>query len=93
MEECISGAVTLELRKVEILNSFIWINDRRISNEPCEGKNNYVKQILSNANGMSNFQRARNRILYSQNKYETYTMNEHTDRIKRIGNPRGAYKK
>lgn len=26
-------------------------------------------------------------------KYETYTMNEHTDRIKRIGNPRGAYKK
>ena len=33
---------------------------------------------------MSNFQRARNRILYSQNKYETYTMNEHTDRIKRM---------
>ena len=42
---------------------------------------------------MSNFQRARNRILYSQNKYETYTMNEHADRIKRIGNPKGAYKK
>ena len=42
---------------------------------------------------MSNFQRARNRIFYSQNKYETYTMNEHTDRIKRIGNPRGSYKK
>ena len=42
---------------------------------------------------MSNFQRARNRILYSQNKYETYTMNEHTDRIKRIGNPRGALQK
>ena len=62
-------------------------NDRRISNGPCEGKNDYVKKILSNANGMSNFQRVRNRILYSQNKYETYTMNEHTDRIKRIGNP------
>ena len=77
----------------EILNSFTWINDRRISNGPCEGKNNYVKKILSNANGMSNFQRARNSILYSQNKYETYTMNEHADRIKRIGNPRGAYKK
>ena len=40
-----------------------------------------------------NFQRARNRILYSQNKYETYTMNKHSDRIKRIGNPRKAYKK
>ncbi|WP_270609002.1 transposase, partial [Faecalibacillus faecis] len=77
----------------EILNSFTWINDRRISNGPCEGKNNYVKKILSNANGMSNFQRARNSILYSQNKYETYTMNEHADRIKRIGNPKGAYKK
>ena len=85
--------MTLEHWKEEILNSFTWINGRRISNGPCEGKNNYVKKILSNANGMSNFQRARNRILYSQNKYETYTMNEHTDRIKRIGNPRGAYKK
>ena len=93
VEESTSVAVTLEHWKEEILNSFTWINDRRISNGPCEGKNNYVKKILSNANGMSNFQRVRNRILYSQNKYETYTMNEHTDRIKRIGNPRGAYKK
>ena len=25
--------------------------------------------------------------------FETYTTNEHTDRIKRIGNPRGTYKK
>lgn len=93
VEESISVAETLDNWKEEILNSFTWINDRRVSNGPCEGKNNYVKKILSNANGMSNFQRARNRILYSQNKYETYTMNEHTDRIKRIGNPRGAYKK
>lgn len=93
VEESMSVADTLENWKEEILNSFTWINDRRISNGPCEGKNNYVKKILSNANGMSNFQRARNRILYSQNKYETYTMNEHTDRIKRIGKPRGSYKK
>ena len=60
MEESISVAVTLEHWKEEILNSFTWINDRRISNGPCEGKNNYVKKILSNANGMSNFQRVRN---------------------------------
>lgn len=93
VEESMCVADTLENWKEEILNSFTWINDRRISNGPCEGKNNYVKKILSNANGMSNFQRARNRILYSQNKYETYTMNEHTDRIKRIGKPRGNYKK
>ena len=57
MEESTSVAVTLEHWKEEILNSFTWINDRRISNGPCEGKNNYVKKILSNANGMSNFQR------------------------------------
>ena len=55
VEESISVAVTLEHWKEEILNSFTWINDRRISNGPCEGKNNYVKKILSNANGMSKF--------------------------------------
>lgn len=93
VEESIRVAQTLEHWKEEILNSFTWINDRRISNGPCEGKNNYVKKILFNANGMTNFQRARNRILYSQNKYETYTINEHTERIKRVGNPRGSYKK
>lgn len=42
---------------------------------------------------MSNFQCARNRILYSQNKYITYTISEHTERIKRVGNPRGSYEK
>lgn len=93
VEESISVAQTLSNWKEEILNSFIWINNRRISNGPVEGKNNYIKKILSNANGMTNFQRARNRILYSQNKYETYSMNEHKNKIKRTGNPRGAYKK
>ena len=91
--ESISVAETLENWKDEIHNSFIWINNRRISNGPCEGKNNYIKKILSNANGMSNFQRTRNRILYSQNKYETYTMTEHKTKLKRIGRPRGTYKK
>ena len=41
----------------------------------------------------TNFQRARNRILYSQNNYETYTISEHTERIKHVGNPRGSYEK
>ena len=93
VEESISVAQTLSSWKEEILNSFIWINNRRISNGPVEGKNNYIKKILSNANGMTNFQSARNRILYSQSKYETYSMNEHKNKIKRTGNPRGAYKK
>ena len=42
---------------------------------------------------MTNFQRARNRILYSQNKYETYSTKEHEDSIKRSCEPRGHYKK
>ena len=54
---------------------------------------NYVKKILGNANGMTNFERTRNRILYSQNKYETYSTTEYKKRIKRYGKPRGHYKK
>lgn len=91
--EFLKVADTLVNWKEEILNSFIWINDRRISNGPCEGKNNYVKKILFNANGMTNFARARNRIMYSQNKFESYSMSEYTTRIKKIRNPRGHYNK
>lgn len=40
-----------------------------------ERKNNYIKKILYNGNGMLNFERARNRILYSQNRYENYDLN------------------
>lgn len=91
--ESLKVADTLSNWKEEILNCFVWVNDRRISNGPCEGKNNYVKKILFNANGMTNFQRVRNRIMYSQNKFEMYSMSEYTTRIKKIGNPRGHYKK
>ena len=44
VEESISVAQTLSSWKEEILNSFIWINNRRISNGPVEGKNNYIKK-------------------------------------------------
>ena len=91
--ESLKVADTLSNWKEEILNSFVWVNDRRISNGPCEEKNNYVKKILFNANGMTNFQRARNIIMYLQINFEMYSMSEYTTRIKRIGNPRGHYKK
>lgn len=81
VEENIHVAQTLEHRKEKLLNSFTWLNDLRIANGLCVGKNNYVKKILFNANGMTNFQRTRNRIPYSQNKYETYTISEHAERI------------
>lgn len=83
VEECIRVAQTLEHWKK--INSFTCINDQRMSNGPCEGKNNNVNKILLNANGMINFKRVRNRILYSQNKYETYSVCEHIERIKCVG--------
>jgi len=76
-----------------ILSSFVWINDRRLSNGPIEGKNNYVKKILSNANGFSNFPRARNKIMYSQNQYEMFSLSP-LDKNEIIRNfpKRGPYK-
>ena len=84
VEEFCELADSLSNWKEEILRSFIWIDDRRISNGPIEGKNNYIKKIISNANGMANFKRARNRIIYSQNKYETFSLLEHRDSIKTL---------
>ena len=83
IEEMEEVAKTLENWKQEILNSFVWIGNKRISNGPIEGKNYYIKKILYNGNGMMNFERSRNRILYSQNRYETYDLDiEYTDSIK-----------
>ena len=83
IEEMIEVSETLKNWKQEILNSFVWIKDRRISNGPIEGKNYYIKKILYNGNGMQNFERARHRILYSQNRYERYNLDiEYTDSIK-----------
>ena len=85
-------AETFKTWKEEILNSFTWIGERRISNGPIEGKNNYIHKIKSNANGLINFERARNKIMYSQNKYETYSTNEHNKKIKETKPSRGKYK-
>lgn len=83
IEEMQDVASTLKNWKHEILNSFVWINNRRISNGPIEGKNYYIKKIIYNGNGMINFERTRNRILYSQNMYETFDLNyEYSDSIK-----------
>lgn len=89
MADC---AKTLNNWSDEILNSFQSIDDRRLSNGPIEGKNNYIKKIISNANGMSNFARARNKFIYSQNLFEKYSLTEHDITIKRKGPKRGPYK-
>src|SRR5690554_2083150 len=54
--------------KVEIINSFIRIDGRRLSNSAIEGVNSRIKTIIKNANGYNNFNRLRNRIIFSINK-------------------------
>ena len=53
----------------------------------------YIKKIISNANGFTNFERARNKFLYSQNLYETYSITEKKTKVKRKGAKRGTYRK
>lgn len=54
--------------KDQIKNSFIRYNGRRLSNGPIEGVNSKIKTIFKSANGYKNFNRLRNRIIYSLNK-------------------------
>ena len=54
--------------KVEIKNSFIRYQGKRLSNGPIEGVNSRIKTILKSANGYTNFNRLQNRIMYSLNK-------------------------
>lgn len=83
IEEMKEVADTLNNWKKEILNLFVWVKNRKISNGPIDGKNYYIKKIIYNGNGMQNFERTRNKILYSQNKYEKYDLNiEYNDSIK-----------
>ena len=64
---------TLKFWKKEIINSFHTYDGRKLSNGPIEGRNRTVKVILRLANGYTNFDRFRNRVLYVLNKYETYS--------------------
>ena len=51
-----------------IKNSFIRVNNKRLSNGPMEGINSRIKTILKSANGIKKFFRLRNRVIYSINK-------------------------
>lgn len=74
--------------KKEIANSFIPYtrNNKetvRLSNGRIEGKNSYIKKMIRLANGYSNFERFRNRAMYCENMYETYSDIRLTNKIKR----------
>ena len=63
---------TLTNWKTEIVNSFCTFDGSRVSNGPIEGRNSMIKKILKLANGYSNFDRFRNRIIYSLNRYSDH---------------------
>ena len=54
--------------KAERKSSFIRYQGKKLSNGPIEGANSRIKTILKSANGYTNFNRLRNRIMYSLNK-------------------------
>ena len=58
----------LQTWRVEIKNSFITSNGRRVSNGPIESTNSKIKTIIKASNGIRSFERLRNKIMYSINK-------------------------
>lgn len=56
----------------EIINSFNTACNKRINNSYIESRNRQIERLLFNANGYTNFKRARNRMLYCLNKDDTY---------------------
>lgn len=59
---------TLSKWSQEIVNSFTWFGDRRISNGAIESRNNIIKLIIRNAAGYRNFDNLRLRIIYCINQ-------------------------
>ena len=62
--------IMMENWEKEIINSFIRINSKRLSNGPMESENGRISKIMSDANGYSNFERFRNRVMFGLNKDE-----------------------
>lgn len=79
--------------RTEILNSFIMINGRRISNGPIESINGRIKMILKASLKYKNFQRLRNRIMYCINKDSLPIMKSLKISNKQPGKKREKYKK
>ena len=56
--------------KNEILNSFMEVNNMRLSNSCIERMNEEIRKLFYISHGFSNFRRARNRIMFSLNNDE-----------------------
>lgn len=68
LEEFRTFGKLLNRWKINIKNSFIRINGKRLSNGPMEGINSRIKTMMKSANGFRNFNRFKNRVIYSINK-------------------------
>lgn len=68
LEEFRTFGKLLNRWKINIKNSFIKVNGKRLSNGPMEGINSRIKTMMKSANGFRNFNRFRNRVIYSINK-------------------------
>ena len=79
--------------KNEILNSFIRFNGYRVSNGPMERANRDIKTLFRTSFGSTNFERMRNRIMYSMNTNSPILYNRKKNTNNRIGRPRGHYQK
>ena len=60
--------------KKEIVNSFIIFDGKRINNSYIESRNKQIASLMYNANGLSNFKRTRNRLMYCINKNDSYSI-------------------
>lgn len=62
--------------ETEIINSFIRVHGKRLSNGPMESLNGRIDKIMDDGCGYSNFGRFRNRVMFGLNKDEPITYNK-----------------
>ena len=77
----------------EIINSFNKINNHKISNGPMERENRDIKTLNGISFGATNFNRMRNRIMFTINEDAPISPYRRKNTNKVPGKPRGKYKK
>lgn len=73
----------LRVWKEEIINSFLRVDGRKLTNALTESINSQIRAYLAVSKGSSNFERFRTRILYCLNKKTFYSCTEFLTSLKR----------
>ena len=68
--------IMLDNWKIYIVNSFIRVNGKRMSNGPMESLNGRLKRLLNDGYGYCDFERFRNRALFSLNRDEPINLKD-----------------